>query len=216
MGNLFAGWTKSSLQNAAQRKNHVAGDMVRGDSFQAVRNKMADNNYLSNDNTQFARDVIGWDKAQGMRQKAEAADVGAVSPDGKGGNRWDRRYNYTTDEMEWVAKKPSNFWKANKDELIQMGGALVGSIILPGYGTMLGAQLAKTGRDIKKARDARRDIRDDRREWAYEQAVAESEAEAERRRNMGNLFRSGGEGVIEYATNDLSKKKRDQYVRNTA
>jgi hypothetical protein len=161
----------------------------------------------------YAMNNVGWDKAQANRRAAEAADVGAVSPDGKGGNRWERRFNHVTGEMEWLEKEDSNYWKANKNELIQMGAMTLGGLLLGPGGMMLGKSLADTGRNIKVARDVRRDIQHDKRQWEYEEGQEAAAQEAARRANMGNLFRSGGEGVVEYATKNLAGKKRDQYVR---
>lgn len=167
--------------------------------------------FQSDKNTRYARDVVGWDKAQNLRKQAEAADTEAATPPP---GRWDRRYNYVTNEMEWIPKESSNFWRANKDELIQVGGALAGGIvgsIVPGigtvYGASLGRSLAKTGRDIYKTRQARRDVRDAKRDWDYQQALLADE-EAKYGPKSGNLFKNAGEGVVEWATKDVERNKR--------
>lgn len=166
--------------------------------------------FQTNKNTRYAMEKIGWDKAQGLRRDAEAADKGATPPPG---GQFDRRYNYSTGEMEWLEKTPGNFWKANKRELIQMGAMTLGGVLLGPGGMMLGKSLADTGMGIYDARKARRAIRDDRRDWEYEMGQQAAAEEAAKQANMGNLFKSAGEGVVEYATKDLSAKKRDQYVR---
>lgn len=169
--------------------------------------------FLSSKNTRYAYENIGWDKAQGLRKTAEAADAAHPEAPPPGG-RYDRRYNYANDEMEWIQKEPSNYWKANKDELIQLGGTLAGGIvgsIVPvigtAYGAMLGRSLAKTGRDVYKVRQARRDVRNEERDWNYQQALQSQEAERYGPQS-GNLFRNAGEGVVEWATKDVERNKR--------
>lgn len=197
-GNLFISGLKAKkdLQSQSRDQARAGWEAARA----GVPGSAPLDEFLSSDNTRYARDVIGWDKAQDMRKKAEAADVGATPPPG----RWDRRYNYVTNEMEWVQKDPSNFWKANKDELIQMGGFIAGSLVgMP----MLGAGLAKTARDVYKIRDARRDFKDDKREWEYQQMLDAQDA-ARYGPQRGNLFKNIGEGTVEWATKDIERNKR--------
>lgn len=203
-GNLFVADWKARNQFKQDSKRQATNDFQ---SSIAGAGTTPLSEFQNTENTRYAMDNVGWNKAQELRQKAEAADVGATPPPG---GQYDRRYNYATDEMEWIEKDPSNFWKANKRELIGMGGALLGMLVgAPG----LGYGLATSARDIYKSRDDRRDLRSDRRQWNYDQALQAQAEEDARRANTGNLFRSGGEGVVEYATKDLSKKKKDQYVR---
>lgn len=209
-GNLFVSGLKARNQFKQASRGQAAADWQ---ASRAGTGTTPLSEFESNKNTRYAMNNVGWDKAQGLRRKAEAADGEAgVTPPSSG--QWDRRYNYTTDEMEWIQKDPSNFWKANKDELIRMGGAVLGTILLPGAGTMLGAQLAGTARDIYKMRDARRDFKSDKRQAFADLVEHEKEVDAYNYQHRGaNLFRSGGEGVVEYATKDRTNKKKDQYIR---
>lgn len=201
---------------AAKQFKGASKDQARNDytaSFYGRGGSTPLSEFQSSKNTRYAMDKIGWDKSQGLRRDAEAADAANPEAAPTGGNKWDRRYNYANDEMEWKKKEDSNFWTANKRELIQMGAMTLGGVLLGPGGMMLGRSLAQTGMDIHDARKARRAARADRRDFNYEQAQQSAAEDEARRANMGNLFRSGGEGVIEYATKDLSSKKRDQYVR---
>lgn len=201
LGQNFVDSLRASKQFQRDSRKQVEADW--NNSFYGRGGTTPLSEFEKNKNTRYAMNNVGWDKAQDLRRKAEAADVGAVAPPG-GGNKWDRRYNYATNEMEWVQKEDSNFWKANKDELIQMGGFLAGGLVgMP----MLGYSLAKTARDVYKIRDARRDFKDQKRDWEYQQAL-DQQREIDSGPHGGNLFKNIGEGTVEWATKDVERNKR--------
>lgn len=208
----------------AQARAEANGTLRRGSDKKHLRNEWQNafkgvpgstplSEFQSNKNTRYARDVVGWDKAQGLRRAAEAEDAAnpMAPPPGKG--QWEKRYNYVADDMEWLEKTPGNYWKANKNELMTMAAMAAGGLILGPGGMLLAKSLTDTGKGIYEARKGRREFQDQKREFDYAQAQEAQAQEDARRANMGNLFRSGGEGVIEYATKDIGSKKRDQYVR---
>jgi len=131
----------------------------------------------------------------------------------QGVDKWVKRTNKLTGETETVLARDrdreSNFYRRYKKPILQGGAGLLGFLVGGPGGAMLAASLAGTARDIKVARDQRREVRDARRDWENEQRSMESLYQPE----AGNLFRASGEGVVEYATDDISKKKRDQLVR---
>ena len=134
------------------------------------------------------------------------------------GMKWVSKKNRLTGETEVTQDKDdpreSNFYRRYKDNIITVGGGILGGIlgsIVPGigtaYGAMAGAGLAKSTRDAYKARAARRKIHDLKRDW-------ENDPRNQPWQPTGaNLYQSAGEGVVEYATKDVEKKKKGQYVR---
>lgn len=161
-----------------------------------------------------------YDKAVG--DLYETGDVSAEEASKLGpadfGMKWEHRTNRLTGETETIQDKDqpreSNFWRRNKENAIRAGGAIAGGVvgsIVPvigtAYGAAAGASLADTTRKAYAARADRRKILDLKRDWENDPRNQPWQPTG------GRLYQSAGEGVVEYNTKDVEKKKKGTYLK---
>lgn len=138
----------------------------------------------------------------------EAAKYGTQAP----GTRWASRYNRITGETEIIADKQgeSNFWRKYKKPLIQLGGGVLGFLVGGPTGAVAGANLAGTIRDAYAARVDKRKYKDYKRDWENDPNNQPWEPTG------GHVYQSAGEGVVDFQTKDVDKKRKEAYVEKKA
>lgn len=130
-----------------------------------------------------------------------------------GVDKWIQRRNNLTGETDWVLERDthreSNFYRRNKDAIITGGAGVLGFALGGPAGAMAAASLANTTRDIYKARDEHRRVRMANEDFNNDLRRQQQQDQPE----GGNLFRSAGEGVVEYATKDVANRRKGTYVK---
>lgn len=125
------------------------------------------------------------------------------------GTHWANRFNRITDQNEVIADKngdDSNFWRKYKKPLIQVGGGVLGFLVGGPSGAVAGANLAGTIRDAYAARVDKRKFKDWQRDWENDPRNKPWEP------TPGHVYQSAGEGVVDFQTKDVDKKRKQAYV----
>ena len=182
---------------------------VNMDQANALRSQMANQAYTDAINS----NLFSQERVTDEAKLKELGDAGQ-NEKGGGANYWIKLHNNLTGEdsydRDYDEKDESNYWRAHKRNIIMGGAGAVGFLLGGPALALTAASLAGAARDAYAARVERRKLQDAKRDWDNEQ-LAEAAANAPQ---YGNLFKSAGEGVVDWNTSDVDKnKRRDTYVR---